>query len=407
MTKTGSRSRRGRVEKLGIGELLPGDCRKRLTELADESVSSIVSDAPYEVALMGLRWDDSGVAFDASLWSEALRVLKPGGHMLIFGATRTFHRLACAIEDAGFEVRDTLHWTYGQGFPKSKNLKGSHVGWGTQLKPSHELILLARKPLDGTVEATVMRHGTGALNIDASRVGSGTGAVTKRCYPDITGGRMHAGAKRGTVVRDVVDSGRFPANTLLTHSAACVPAGTKLVRSAGAAPKRSSGAKHDHTFAGGWGPSESDERKVRGEGGFEELDDYRCASDCPVADLARQNESAPLYFSTFAWDQELDDQFAPIRFCAKPSKSEKRHGVQTSRAVHATVKPVELMRWLIRLVTPKDGVVADPFLGSGTTAVAAELEGIKWIGCELTKEYLPLIRDRVLDAHTATLALSA
>lgn len=152
-------------------KLLQGDCREVLKTLPDNSVDSIVTDPPYELGFMGKKWDASGIAYDVGMWAEAMRVLKPGGHLLAFSGSRTYHRMTCAIEDAGFEVRDQIMWVYGSGFPKSHNLKGEWQGWGTALKPAHEPICVARKQLIGTVAKNVQTHGTGAMNIDGCRVG--------------------------------------------------------------------------------------------------------------------------------------------------------------------------------------------------------------------------------------------
>ena len=144
-------------------EIRLGDCREIIATLPDCSIDSIVTDPPYELGFMGKKWDATGIAYDVNLWLECLRVLKPGGHLLAFGGTRTYHRMTCAIEDAGFEIRDCIVWLYGSGFPKSHNLKNEWDGWGTALKPANEPIVLARKPLTGTVAANVTEHGTGAL----------------------------------------------------------------------------------------------------------------------------------------------------------------------------------------------------------------------------------------------------
>ncbi|WP_238880465.1 DNA-methyltransferase [Achromobacter xylosoxidans] len=152
-----------------------GDCIETMRGMADASVDAIVTDPPYELGFMGKAWDSTGIACSVEVWLEALRVLKPGGHLLAFGGSRTYHRLAAAIEDAGFEIRDQIMWIYGSGFPKSKNLDGAWSGWGTALKPAHEPICVARKPLAGTVAANVLAHGVGALNIDGCRVGDAGG----------------------------------------------------------------------------------------------------------------------------------------------------------------------------------------------------------------------------------------
>jgi len=433
------------------GKLLVGDCLETLKTLPDNSIDSIVTDPPYGIEFMGKEWDSfkakkddeqpgtasgqtktwcssesSGIGIQAPRFGtqtrsdqlafqewyeqvarECLRVLKPGGHFLSFGATRMYHRMAVAIEDAGFEIRDSIHWTYGSGFPKSLNVSkafdkkagllktemgemrdlesptasfrpknaSTYVppkpkskaakqwdGWGTALKPSHEPIVVARKPLDGTVADNVQQHGTGAINIDATRVGSET--IT------ITNGKGFAGSFEGGT-NDNGDSqhtGRFPANTLLTHNHDC---------------------------------------------------DTTCTPSCPIELLDQQQEEVSRFFHNSQWSQV--DDLTPFIYQAKPGKKERnagleqlpevvitgRDGGQDAMAVphktrsnpaqnfHPTVKPVELMRYLIKMVTPPNGVVLDPFLGSGTTAVAATLEGYAWKGCELTADYLPIIKGRV------------
>jgi site-specific DNA-methyltransferase (adenine-specific) len=440
------------------GKVLVGDCLARLKDLDDASIDSIVTDPPYHLTsivkrfssdtaapaksngqtgvyarasagFMGQKWDGGDIAYNVDLWRECLRVLKPGGHLLAFGGTRTYHRMAVAIEDAGFEIRDSLHWVYGSGFPKSLNVAKAITatettggsapqnlrkarqgtaykptgqadyragrafgdagpdddtpteltvnarqwsGWGTALKPAHEPIVVARKPLVGTVAGNVLAHGTGALNIDGTRVGS-----EERTYtPRLTSNENlndDGWSKIGEPAAPVAATGRWPANLVFTHAADC-----------------------------------GDE----------------CADGCPVAELDGQGDGASRFFTVTEWDPTAD--VAPFRYVAKPSKAERNAGLdglpvataggmtdrkdgsaglnspragagRTSGAAntHPTVKPVALMRWLVRLVTPPGGTVLDPFLGSGTTAVAAELEGFKWVGCELTTDYLPIIRGRV------------
>lgn len=454
----------GKDLKLSFGRVLVGDCLVRLADLDDASIDSVVTDPPYELGF--IRWDASGIAYQMKLWEECLRVLKPGGHLLAFGGTRTYHRMACAIEDAGFEIRDSIHWIYGCGFPKSLDVSkaidkqrddrndiykvtawiratrdaagisnrdindafGFHnmaghwtssksqptvptleqvpqlldvlgltvdevpddirkllwdlngkkgqpgpnwakrevvgtkmsgivnpdegprhtigaskavevdvtvaatdearrwEGWGTGLKPAHEPIVMARKPLDGTVAGNVLEHGTGGLNIDGCRVGG--------------------------------QDGRWPANIMLDSAAADA--------------------------------------------------------------LNQQNEGAARYFTQADYEEA---NMVPFIYQAKPSKAERNAGLKkkvlTGRDpgedaynalhpgsrhealrkvtpnTHPTVKPVALMRHLVRLVTPPGGTVLDPFLGSGTTAVAATLEGFRWVCCEMNDDYLPIIQGRV------------
>lgn len=156
------------------------DCIEGARMFHDGAFDAIVCDPPYELSFMGKSWDTSGIAYSIEMWREMLRVLKPGGHLLAFSGSRTYHRMTCAIEDAGFEVRDQIMWVYGSGFPKSHNLGGEWEGWGTALKPAHEPICVARKPLVATVAANVLQFGTGALNIDGCRVGAETVSTHSR-----------------------------------------------------------------------------------------------------------------------------------------------------------------------------------------------------------------------------------
>ncbi len=344
-----------------------GDCLDVMKRLPDACVDAIVTDPPYGLSsgptkylgdedvrvggFMGKSWDHGvpGPAF----WTEALRVAKPGAHLVAFGGTRTYHRLTCAIEDAGWEIRDCLSWLYGSGFPKSLDVSKAidkaagaereamgvrmygdgHVqrsaesigyggcdpsvdrrlitapatdaarqwqGWGTALKPAWEPIILARKPLVGTVAANVLAHGTGAINVDACRVGD-------EVLPEMRAGQ----ARLGTFVRSKMitpeRAGRWPANVALDEEAAAM----------------------------------------------------------------------------------LDE---PARFfyTAKASRKERGEG-----NTHPTVKSLSLMRWLVRLVTPKGGNVLDPFAGSGTTLLAAHLEGFDYLGIEREAEYVEIIRRRL------------
>lgn len=408
------------------GRILHGDCREQLATLPDCSIDSIVTDPPYELGFMGKRWDASGIAYDPTVWQECLRVLKPGGHLLAFGGTRTYHRMTVAIEDAGFEIRDSIHWLYGSGFPKSLDVSkaidkaagaerpdrivavssksGSHenptrdvveagqpataaaaaaAGWGTALKPAHEPIVLARKPLAGTVAANVLEYGTGALNIDACRVGTdgGTRATNFVTKDD---GRLVRWDERHPGTRNEIEelgAGRWPANLVLTHSPDCdtecvagCPVAT-LNEQSGDRPGGTFPTQRGNGVATGFGPGKPT------EGGSRSMGDSGGASR---------------FFTVTTWETELD---APFLYVAKPSRRERNAGLDAVNH-HPTVKPTALMRHLVRLVTPPGGLVLDPFLGSGTTAVAATLEGFDWIGCELTPEYIPIIEGRVAHATT-------
>ena len=606
--------------------LLKGNCLDTLKTLPDNSIDSVVSDPPYELGFMGKGWDASGIAYNTELWAQVLRVLKPGGHLLAFSGSRTYHRMTVAIEDAGFEIRDSIHWNYGQGFPKSLNIKksagdkvcqcevkwsygtgqeipehevrdvrsgnvpqtartesregavlltglpeqstpttrreklraaqvrcgepcvegrsnaqtpegelqrcevcplpakvandgsqgwvhhgtsssdggvdrsatiengsgephqpqplgqpqgelgtvpeqrGSQAGgvWplcagcgkpiipsglGTALKPSHEPICVARKPLIGTVAQNVLTYGTGALNIDGSRVGtdevitnhsrSAESAVSKGKYGDSTAQETHQTAGQAL--------GRWPANTILTHSPDCEQVGV-------AEDTMTGGFGNGGIGIGTTGSPDGSGRGAEWQNKSVTVPVWECAEGCPVKELDGQSGvskdgvavkrngvtsngvtgwgKAPVGTpnaggyggqggaSRFFTQTEYTEIDWPVfLYYAKASKSERNAGLEglpakivneetppgtkganSPRAgagrggavnnFHPTVKPVELMRHLIRLVTPPGGKVLDPFLGSGTTAVAAILEGCDWVGCEMTEDYWPIIEAR-------------
>lgn len=342
------------------------DCINNLDALPDMDagcVDAIVTDPPYGLAFMGKAWDKT--LPDPRTWSECLRVLKPGGHAVIFGAPRLYHRLACAVEDAGFEVRDVLMWMFGSGFPKSLDVSkaidghlgverervpatgGLHknanlnddgwkniglegatmagpvaatpeaaawAGWGTALKPAYEPILLVRKPLVGTVAQNVLTHGTGGINVDACRVEAVPGDEPLRWEHGRSMG-FHGAEDRGPCAA-LTSPGRWPANVIMDE-----------------------------------GPEE--------------------------------------------WRRYF--------YCPKASRSEREVGLKApdgQRAnTHPTVKPIALMEWLVRLVTPPGGLVLDPFCGSGSTGVACARLGVRFLGLEMDPDYAALARMRVEHAR--------
>ena len=355
-------------------KLMQGDCLERMKEIPDNSVDSIVTDPPYELGFMGKDWDKSGIANSVEMWREALRVLKPGGHLLAFSGSRTYHRMVCAIEDSGFEVRDQIMWLYGSGFPKSHDVskaidkaagavretaykphgdnavygegKGKAAGvdrtpgailsepavtdaarqwqgWGTALKPAWEPICLARKPLIGTVAENVLAYGTGALNIDGCRVdtngektgGSGNAKIGTAAFGDFAG---NGGNETSPL-------GRWPANVMHDGSDEVL-------------------AGFPHTKSGKFTANEG---------------------------------SAARFF-----------------YCAKASKRDRGEG-----NTHPTVKPTDLMRYLCRLVTPPNGIVLDPFMGSGTTGVACINTNRNFIGIELDPTYFDIACKRIEEAQ--------
>ncbi len=309
--------------------LILNDCKRELKFMKDNSVDSIVCDPPYEINWMNKKWDGTGIAYDIEMWTEALRVLKPGGHLVAFGATRTHHRMMVAIEDAGFEIRECLMWLYFTGFPKSHNLskgidkklgtftegketansrKGSKgvdgnynhskritesnpqsseakqwLGWGTALKPAYEPIVLARKPLaEKTITENVLKYGTGGLNIEDCRI----------------------------------VEGRFPSNMIIDEEV--------------------------------------------GE----------------MIDIQAPNTVGSRFF-----------------YCPKPTKKEKNEGMENN--THTTIKPIKLMEYLIKLITPNNGIVLDPFMGSGTTGIAAIKNDFDFIGIEIDKESYDIANRRI------------
>ena len=502
-------------------KIMQGNCLKTLKTLPDNSVDSIVTDPPYELGFMGKSWDATGIAFNVDVWQECLRVLKPGGHLLAFSGSRTYHRMACAIEDAGFQIRDQIMWVYGSGFPKSLNISkamdkmdakdeqqarryrftawvrstgvtskeideatktymGSHYtthatqpsvmtrehleacrhllgdiprwvetecntrsvesknfasrevvgsdtkarstagksalptvggttiyetwditapatdaakqwdGWGTALKPAHEPIVMARKPLDGTVANNVLTYGVGGINIDVCRVAHASeadrasatpqGRVTVNNVgnmPDVENGG------RKELARPDTSLGRFPANFIHDGSDEVLELfpKTKSVQRTGKRTGRS---------ADGVGY-------------------YAMAEQNNVLMGHSDSGSAARFF-----------------YCSKASKKERNAGLDkfTTKTVHRysagigegltpnapayeknnhpTVKPLDLMRYLCKLVTPPNGIILDPFTGSGSTLVAAKQCGYKYIGCELDKNYIKIARARLKNARKLT-----
>jgi len=392
--------------------ILVGDCREVLPTLAADSIHACVTDPPYGLGFMGKDWDHGipGVHF----WVEVMRVLKPGAHLVAFGGTRTFHRLTSAIEDAGFEIRDCLGWLYGSGFPKSLDVskaidkaagvnrprvvggvgtkggltysaEGGYVageaisgeairwnGWGTALKPAWEPIILARKPLIGTVAANVQAHGTGALNIGTCRIGS-----TVETWPasrSYAPGQLQPGGKGETMATGPVPARRWPANILHDGSeevlavfpeskdGVAVGGNGKASSIYGTALDRSGGSDV------GYGGSGSAARF------------FYCAK------ASREDRNAGL--SGFDPKTTSDGRAVAADNAYQRGKSRREN-------THPTVKPTDLMQWLCRLITPPGGTVLDPFMGSGSTGKAADREGFDFIGIELDPEYAEIAKARI------------
>ncbi len=382
---------------LEINKIYNMDCLEGMKLLDDNSIDNIVTDPPYELGFMGKKWDNTGIAYNVDVWKECLRVLKPGGHLLAFGGTRTYHRMTCAIEDAGFEIRDCIQWLYGSGFPKSHNISkaidkrlggtpkqgrflykngktagGKRIGqlaggakhyetipdteqarqwdgWGTALKPANEPIVLARKPLsEKTVAENVLKWGTGGINIDGCRIeyqsekdfesAKGGDSGSTKC--NIFSANVKKQSEKITLL------GRFPANVILDEEA-----GKLLDEQSGI----TTNTRHMS---------------------------YKRSGGEFINGVPSQPEKG--------WFKEETGGASRFFYCAKASKKERGEGNN-----HPTVKPVSLIKYLVTLVTPPDGVCLDPFMGSGTTAVACIKTNRKYIGFELLEEYCKIAEKRI------------
>lgn len=350
-----------------MARVICGDSLHILPTLEAESVDAIVCDPPYGLSFMGKEWDH-GVPGEA-FWREALRVAKPGAHLLAFGGTRTYHRLACAIEDAGWEIRDCLSWLYGSGFPKSHNLDGDWQGWGTALKPAWEPIIVARKPLVGTVASNVAQYGTGAINVDGCRI---EGVV-----PQVTQGpstsRSSWDVRTELTVSNPHPAGRWPANVVLDEEAAGMLDAQTGVQKSGIAGKRNT----QNGYGGGWGPIDYVQGGYGDTGGASRF--------FYTAKASRREREAGL--------EGMPKR--TVQTGLQDNGGRRTDAKVIAANVHPTVKPIALMRWLCRLVTPTNGLVLDPFTGSGSTGAAAVLEGFRFIGVEREPEYAVIAEKRI------------
>jgi DNA modification methylase len=490
---------------VGDARVVLGDCRDVLRTLADNSVDSVVTDPPYELGFMGKSWDSTGIAYDVTVWAECLRVLKPGGHILAFGGSRTWHRLAVAVEDAGFEIRDSICWLYGSGFPKSLDVSkaidknngqtgrkfkftkwmksagitarqidditgtkmGTHYtthptqpaiptaelwaklrpycgkvpawvdelvarveaerevigqkagtllavapgenrerpalemditapstaeaqqwsGWGTALKPAFEPVVVGRKPFGKgvTVAENVLAWGVGGLNIDASRIGFRNQADQEtvqnaqwHSVPNDTYGKFQKQHNREVLngADSTPDKGRWPANVILDEvTAGLVDEQSGVSKSP--KPYIAKSEKINHVWSPGIGVAKGQWHKEHGDSGGASRFFYQ-------AKASKRDRNEGL--------EGLEGRANRIN---APRNSEEHKHSTNKQNFHPTVKPTQLMRYLIKLVTPPGGTVLDPFTGSGSTGKAALLDGYKFVGAELTAEYLPIIEGRL------------
>jgi site-specific DNA-methyltransferase (adenine-specific) len=372
-----------------------GDCADVMAaELEPESIDAIVSDPPYGIGFMGKDFDNLGEGGDQQAfhrrWAEAaIRVLKPGGYVLAMGSPRTYHHLAYGLELAGFEIRDSIHWIYGSGFPKSLDCGG---GLGTALKPAHEPILVARKPFPGTVAQNLEEHGTGAINVEACRVG--VEPVTINRYDaggdPFLGHREDSRGMNGETYEPHESIGRWPPNVILAHVEGC---GIRCVegcpvaemdRQSGYTVSRSGGIAGWQT--GGY------------VGGVPGPDVERI---CP-----EDSGGASRYFPIFKYKAKpgREEREAGCWDLEGRNWSDGRKGIANHPKLrdarsrgnhHPTVKPLDLMRWLLALVVPDGGIVLDPFLGSGSTLCAAVLEQVDAIGIEMDPAYVEIALARI------------
>jgi len=353
--------------------LYRGDCISVMAELPECSVDSVVTDPPYGLSFMGKDWDH-GVPGE-HFWSEVLRVAKPGAHLLAFGGTRTFHRLACAIEGAGWEIRDCVMWVYGSGFPKSLDVSKATdaakqwAGFGTALKPAWEPVIVARKPLVGTVAENVLRYGTGGINVDGCRVPSEKQTGWGGCGSALYEGGL---SREGGDAR-LQDKGRWPAN--LCHDGSAEVVGLFPVTGAAKQSWRGAPPHYDGNRMADLAPRGHDDN-----GGSAARFFY-----CAKASKADRDEGV-------AGVGALVAGVGALRDGGRPSLPRKNH--------HPTVKPTDLMRYLCRLVTPPGGIVLDPFMGSGSTGKACMLEGFRFIGIDVDGEYVEIARRRISFAMT-------
>jgi len=405
----------------GKFRLYHADCMDALQEIDEKSVASVVCDPPYEIGFQAKSWDRSGIAFDVEMWKMVYRVIKPGGYLAAFGFPRMYHRVAVAIEDAGFEIRDSLHWIYGLSFPKSENVskelidkykkieedekksskqresivelleligvneQGKSIGdksinterqieryehlsekfdgWGTALKNCHEPIILARRPMIDTLAGNYYEYETGGLNIGECKIGENV--VTINTWDD--GARPFGGEAGGSYSsRDV--KGKWPSNLMFSHHEKCKEIKPGV---------------------------------------------FNCYRDCRVLSLYFEHKDAIEYYNCFKYEPKAGRSEKEIGCEGLETKSaadmtgrkEGSAGLKHPRAgaspkdgaknSHATVKPIAIMAWLIRLLTPKDGITMDHFMGSGTSGMAAHQEGCKYIGIEKEEESFEIAKSRI------------
>lgn len=428
-------------------KLLTGDSRDKLKELEDNSIDALVTDPPYLINFMGKDWDkENSPAGDPSFWEEVIRVMKPGAYGVVFGHSRQHHRVMTALEDAGFEIRDCLMWLYGSGFPKNHNISialdktitgmkargkrnnfgttlntandeglpaaasvGKHEpiseeakkwdGWGTALKPAYEPIILVRKPLEKklSVAKNIIKWGTGGINIDASRIG------TNEDFSNITPRKMmanqgsvktpdhdHTAADSWQQAKDKLQNlGRFPANVLLD------PVSAEMLDKQAPSTGNAFQKTRTKNTSGGSGNSWTNGGKKAGEdnGVFDGLSGASRFFYCAKVSKKERNAGCDAF-------EEKEVRFrATKNGTGETSKGQERF-TSLKKNTHPTVKPIKLMTYLAKLITPEGGVVLDPFMGSGSTGMACAMEGFDFIGIEMDPHYVEISQARINWART-------
>lgn len=406
-------------EILKLATLFNGDNIEVLKTLPENSIDSIVTDPPYGISFMNKKWDHNVPSVE--FWKEIFRVLKPGGHILSFGGTQTYHRMVGYIEDAGFEIRDQIMWIYGSGFPKSHNIgksvekiqgQSEWEGWGTGLKPANEPICVARKPIsEKSIASNVLKHGTGGINIDGCRIGNES--ITTQGFGD-------TGFVSSKNYKPTNHQGRFPANVILEcicdepHDNPHCPC-FQLDEQSGTLKSGKMGPQHTrHTdgspngIYGKFNPNHELGETYGDTGGASRFF-YVAKASKKERNLGmkknvetfiqrpRRLDGSVIYKETHPeeWNQvmkNLSRQDKTSKAAAEEKLQSQNNGEKNT---HPTIKPIELMRYLVRLVTPKGGVVLDPFMGSGSTGVAALIEDFRFVGIEMDEIYFEIATQRV------------
>ncbi|MFN4974663.1 MAG: DNA-methyltransferase [Bacteroidota bacterium] len=421
--------------------LLKGNNIDLLKTLENNSIDSVITDPPYGLSFMNKKWDYDVPSVE--FWREVYRVLKPGGHILSFGGTRTYHRMVVNIEDAGFEIRDQIMWIYGSGFPKSLNIgkaidklegnervlvkevknnrgqstqnagfsqygicernitkgQSEYEGLGTGLKPANEPICLARKPLsEKTIAENVLKHSTGGINIDGCRIGSDSIKINGggRKYEDgFNGGWNNISSE------NIINEGRFPANVIFE----CIC--DEVIKGEKGEIKKTNRQRTlgDNCYG------DFKEQLVDGIDNYNDKGDIHTNPDCPCRLLDEQSGILKSGFGEIDSGNSINngskngmkgkivscysDKGGASRFfyVAKVSKKERNMGLDKNN--HPTVKPINLMVYLCRLITPKGGTILDPFMGSGSSGIAALLEGFNFVGMEMDDNYFEIAEARI------------